>query len=107
MRLMGPAVIATSAVQIKVLVDSMIVSGDDGAMGVLGYAFRLMQFPIGVFGVAIGVAALPTLARLGSENNIEKFRSTLSNSIGLVFLFTIPSACGLIVLGETDYSSHL
>ncbi len=100
MRLMGPAVIATSAVQIKVLVDSMIVSGDDGAMAILGYAFRLMQFPIGVFGVAIGVAALPTLAKLGSENNIEKFRSTLSNSVGLVFLLTVPSACGLIVLGE-------
>lgn len=100
MRLVGPAVIATSAVQIKVLVDSIIVSGVEGGMSWLGYAFRLMQFPIGVFGVAIGVAALPTLARLGSENKIEKFRATLANSIGLVFLLTIPSACGLIVLGE-------
>lgn len=100
MRLVGPSVIATSAVQVKVLVDSIIVSGVDGGMSWLGYSFRLMQFPIGVFGVAIGVAALPTLARLGSEQNIEKFRSTLANSIGLVFLLTIPSACGLIVLGE-------
>jgi putative peptidoglycan lipid II flippase len=100
MRLMGPAIIGTSAVQIKVLVDSAIVSGSNGGMSWLGYSFRLMQFPIGVFGVAIGVAALPTLARLGSEGNIVKFRSTLSNSLGLVFLLTIPSACGLIVLGE-------
>ena len=59
-----------------------------------------MQFPIGVFGVAIGVAALPTLARLGSENRIGEFRSTLSGSLGLVFLMTIPSACGLIILGR-------
>ncbi len=59
-----------------------------------------MQFPIGVFGVAIGVASLPTLAALGSKNEIGKFRSTLSSSLGLVFLMTIPSACGLIILGE-------
>ncbi len=100
LRLMGPAIIGTSAVQIKVLVDTTIVSGIEGGNSWLPYAFRLMQFPIGVFGVAIGVAALPTLARLGSENNIEKFRSTLAGSLGLVFLLTIPSACGLIVLGE-------
>ncbi len=100
MKLMGPAIIGTSAVQIKVLVDTTIVSGIESGVSWLQYSFRLMQFPIGVFGVAIGVASLPTLARLGSENNIEKFRSTLSNSIGLVFLLTIPSACGLIVLGE-------
>lgn len=100
MRLMGPAIIGTSAVQVKVMVDTFMVSGIEGGNSWLPYAFRLMQFPIGVFGVAIGVAALPTLARLGSENKIGEFRSTLSNSLGLVFLMTIPSACGLIVLGR-------
>jgi putative peptidoglycan lipid II flippase len=100
MRLMGPAIIGTSAVQIKVLVDTFVVSGIDGGQSWLSYAFRLMQFPIGVFGVAIGTAAIPTLSRLASENNFEKFRSTLSDAIKLVFLLTIPSACGLIVLGE-------
>ncbi len=100
MRLMGPAIIGTSAVQVKVLVDSFIVSDIQGGMTWLPQSFRLMQFPIGIFGVAIGVAALPTLARLGSENNIAKFRSTLSDALGLVFLLTIPSAIGLITLGE-------
>lgn len=100
MRLMGPAIIGTSAVQVKVLVDTFVVSGIDGGQSWLSYAFRLMQFPIGVFGVAIGTAAIPTLSRLASENNIEKFRSTLSGALNLVFLLTIPSACGLIVLGE-------
>lgn len=100
MRLMGQAVIGTSAVQIKVLFDLLIVSSIDGGRSWLSYSFRLMQFPIGVFGVAIGVASLPALARLGSKNNIAKFRSMLSNSLGLVFLMTIPSACGLLVLGE-------
>ncbi|MBP9665199.1 MAG: murein biosynthesis integral membrane protein MurJ [Pyrinomonadaceae bacterium] len=100
MRLMAPAIIGTGAIQIKVLVDTVVASGIDGGASWLSYAFRLMQFPIGVFGVAIGTAAIPTLSRLASEENILKFRSTLSDAIKLVFLLAIPSACGLIVLGE-------
>jgi putative peptidoglycan lipid II flippase len=98
--LMGPAIIGTSAIQVKVLVDTLVVSGIDGGQSWLSFAFRLMQFPIGIFGVAIGTAAIPTLSRLASEGNFDKFRSTLSDAIKLVFLLTIPSACGLIVLGE-------
>ncbi len=100
MRLMGPAIIGTGAIQIKVLVDTVVASGIDGGASWLSYAFRLMQFPIGVFGVAIGTAAIPTLSRLASEENAVKFRSTLSDAIKLVFLLAIPSACGLIVLGD-------
>jgi putative peptidoglycan lipid II flippase len=100
MRLMAPAIIGTSAVQVKVLVDTVVASGIDGGVSWLSYSFRLMQFPIGVFGVAIGTAAIPTLSRLASEDNIVKFRSTLSDAIKLVFLLAVPSACGLIVLGD-------
>ncbi|MBK8465125.1 MAG: murein biosynthesis integral membrane protein MurJ [Chloracidobacterium sp.] len=100
MRLMGPAIIGTGAIQIKVLVDTIVASGIDGGASWLSYSFRLMQFPIGVFGVAIGTAAIPALSRLASEENIVKFRSTLSDAIKLVFLLAIPSACGLIVLGQ-------
>lgn len=100
MRLMGPAIIGTSAVQVKVLVDIFVVSGIEGGQSWLSFAFRLMQFPIGVFGVAVGTAAIPALSRLASEENIVKFRQTLSDAMKLVFLLTIPAACGLIVLGE-------
>ncbi len=100
MRLMGPAILGTSAVQINVLVNLAIVSGIDGGRSWLGYAFRLMQFPIGVFGVAIGIASVPVLSRMASENRFDDFRDTLSSSLKLVFLLTLPSACGLIVLGE-------
>jgi putative peptidoglycan lipid II flippase len=98
--LMAPAIIGTSAVQIKVLVDSMMVSGIQGGQSWLSYAFRLMQFPIGVFGVAIGTAAIPALSRLAAQKDIDGFRKTLSSSMSLVFLLTVPSACGLVVLSS-------
>jgi len=100
MHLMGPAIIGTSAVQVKVLVDLVVVSVIDGGNSWLSFAFRLMQFPIGVFGVAIGTAAIPALSRLASKGNIGEFRDTLADALKLVFLMTIPAACGLIVLGE-------
>lgn len=99
-RLMAPAILGTSAVQINVMVNTFFVSSIDGGISWLGYAFRLMQFPIGVFGVAIGTASIPTLSRLASQKSFGEFRNTLSSSIKLVFLLTLPSACGLVVLGE-------
>lgn len=98
--LMTPAILGTSAVQVNVLINTYFVSGIDGAQGWLSYAFRLMQFPIGLFGVAVGTAAIPVLSRLASEDKMKEFRDTVSSSLSLVFLMTLPSACGLIVLGE-------
>jgi putative peptidoglycan lipid II flippase len=100
MRLMTPAILGTSAVQINVLVNTFFVSGINGGVSWLSYAFRLMQFPIGLFGVAIGTASVPVLSRMASEGKFKDFRDTLSSSVNLVFLMTLPSACGLIVLGE-------
>ena len=100
MALMGPAILGTSAVQINVLVNTFFVSDIEGGISWLGYAFRLMQFPIGIFGVAIGIASVPVLSRMASENRFDDFRNTLSTALKLVFLLTLPSACGLIVLGE-------
>lgn len=100
MALMAPAILGTSAVQVNVLVNTFFVSGIDGGISWLGYAFRLMQFPIGLFGVAIGTASVPVLSRMASEGKLGDFRDTLSNSLNLVFLMTLPSACGLVVLGE-------
>ena len=100
MTLMAPAILGTSAVQINVLVNTFFVTEIDGGRSWLSYAFRLMQFPIGVFGVAIGTAAIPALSRLATQNDLAGFRKTLSSSIGLVFFLTLPSACGLVVLSE-------
>ncbi len=98
--LMAPAILGTSAVQINVLMNTYFVSEINGAQGWLSYSFRLMQFPIGLFGVAVGTAAIPVMSRLASEGKIKEFRDTVSSSMNLVFLLTLPSACGLIVLGE-------
>lgn len=98
--LMTPAILGTSAVQINVLINTYFVSQIEGAQGWLNYAFRLMQFPIGIFGVAVGTAAIPVMSRLASEGKIKDLRDTISSSMNLVFLMTLPSACGLIVLGE-------
>ena len=107
-RLMGPAIIGTAAVQINVVVNSNFASQildstgqvANGPVSWLGYAFRFMQLPIGMFGVAIASATLPAIARSAAENQIPEFRSTLSRSLGLVFLFSMPSAVGLAVLAE-------
>ncbi|HEY3131596.1 MAG TPA: murein biosynthesis integral membrane protein MurJ [Acidobacteriota bacterium] len=107
-KLMGPAIIGTAAVQVNVLVNSNFASTIvdasgrhlDGPVSWLSYAFRLMQFPIGVFGVAIGTVTLPAISRSVARKNIDEFRETLSRSLGLVFLLCVPSAAGLAVLGS-------
>lgn len=98
--LMTPAILGTSAVQVNVLVNTFFVTSIPGGTSWLGYAFRLMQFPIGLFGVAIGTASVPILSRMASEGKMVEFRNTLSSSLNLVFLMTLPAACGLVILGE-------
>ena len=103
--LMGPAVIGAAAVQVNVLVNSNFASSiptetGDGPVSWLNYSFRLMQFPIGVFGVAIATATLPAISRSAARKDVKEFQHTLAGSIRLAFLLTIPSAVGLIVLGR-------
>jgi putative peptidoglycan lipid II flippase len=99
--LMVPAILGNAAVQINVTVNSNLASRlGDGPVSWLGYAFRFMQLPIGIFGYAIASATLPAISRHATANDIPKFRETLSRSLGLVFLLTVPSAVGLAVLSE-------
>ncbi len=102
-RLMGPAIVGNAAVQINVLVITNFASRipGNGPVSWLGYSFRFMQLPLGLFGVAIAAATLPAISRSAGLGDFDEFRRTLSKSLGLVFLFTLPSAVGLIVLGRT------
>jgi len=101
-KLMGPAVIGSAAVQVNVLINSNFASAipGDGPVSWLNYAFRLMQFPIGVFGVAIATATLPSISRNAALDQLDDFRHTLARSVRLAFLLTIPSAVGLAALGK-------
>ena len=65
-----------------------------------------MQLPLGLFGVAVASASLPQIPRDASEGRINGFRDTLSKSLGLVFLFTIPSAVGLFVLSHATATKY-
>jgi putative peptidoglycan lipid II flippase len=98
---MGPATIAASAVQVNVAVNSGFASGlGDGPMTYLNVAFRLMQLPLGIFGVAIATVTLPLISRSAAAGNLLEFRGALAHAMRLVMLLTIPSAIGLIVLAE-------
>jgi putative peptidoglycan lipid II flippase len=101
LRLMGPSVIAASTTQVNVLVNSVFASElGDGPTFWLTVAFRLMQLPLGIFGVALGTVALPLLARMAATGNMLSFRSELARGMRLALLMTIPASVGLIVLAE-------
>jgi putative peptidoglycan lipid II flippase len=101
LRLMGPSVIAASTTQVNVLVNSVFASElGDGPTFWLSAAFRLMQLPLGIFGVALGTVSLPLLARMAATGNTTAFRSELARGMRLAFLLTIPASIGLMVLPE-------
>jgi putative peptidoglycan lipid II flippase len=101
LRLMGPAVIAASAVQVNVMINSQFASHlGDGPISWLSYSFRLMQLPLGIFGVAIGTVTLPLVTRSAALGNKAEFRSALAHGMRLAFLLTIPSTVGLIMLAR-------
>jgi putative peptidoglycan lipid II flippase len=104
--LIGPAILGNAAVQINVAVNSHFASRlGDGPISWLQYAFRFMQLPIGIFGYAIAAATLPAVSRAVSNHDYDDFRHTLSQSLGMVFVLTVPSAVGLVVLRETIVSA--
>ena len=99
--LMGPSVIAASTTQFNVLVNSMFASTlGDGPIFWLSIAFRLMQLPLGLFGVALGTVTLPLLSRLVVAGQMGAFRGELARALRLALLLTIPSTAGLIMLAE-------
>lgn len=107
-KLMGPAILGNAAVQINVMVNTNFASriadpirGPDGPVSWLAYAFRFMQLPLGLFGVAIGSATLPSISRSAASGDIDQFRRTLARSLGMVFFLTLPSSVGLVVLGDS------
>src|SRR5881392_3762881 len=99
--LMAPAIIAASAVQVNVLINSgFAASLGNGPVSWLNIAFRLMQLPLGIFGVAIGTVTLPLVSKSAALGNTAEFRAILARGMRLAFLLTIPSAIGLAMLAS-------
>lgn len=99
--LMLPAVIAASAVQVNVMINSVFASYlGDGAVSWLSYAFRLMQLPLGIFGVAIATVTLPAVSKIAAGGDIAHFRTTLSKALRLALFLTLPATVGLVLMSD-------
>ena len=101
MKLMVPTLFGSSVAQVSLLLDTLIASLlIAGSISWLYYADRLMEFPLGLFGVALSTVILPTLSRLHTAGNNARFRSTLEWAVLLGVVIGLPSAAGLAVLAE-------
>ena len=100
LRLMGPATVGAAAVQVNVLVNSNFASFlGDGPVSWLNVAFRFMQLPIGLFGVALGTVALPAVSRHRARGDTAALGRTVGQALELVALLCLPAAAGLAVFG--------
>jgi putative peptidoglycan lipid II flippase len=98
---MGPAVFAVSAAQISLLINTGIASRlGAGSVSVLQYADRLMEFPTGMLGVALGTILLPSLSRANAEGDTTEYSALLDWGLRLTFLLALPAAVGLAALSE-------
>lgn len=99
--LMAPVVLGQSAGEINKLVDNLFsASLGDGPVIALYCANRLVQLPLGVFGVATSVAILPTLSRAVARDDIAEVRTVLMHGFRQSFFLVAPAMVGLIVLGH-------
>ena len=99
LRLMLPAVFGSSVAQINLLVDTILASFlITGSVSWLYYSDRLMEFPLGVFGVALGTVILPRLSSEHASSSPAHFSRTLDWALRWAMLIAIPATVGLAVL---------
>lgn len=97
--LMGPAVLGVSVGQLSLVINGIIASYlATGSISWLFYADRLMEFPNGLLGVALGTILLPSLAKLHAEARREEFSALLDWGLRLTLLLTLPATLALAIL---------
>jgi putative peptidoglycan lipid II flippase len=97
--LLLPAVVGLASVQINVFVNTLLASLlPPGSISYLHYADRVMELPLGVFGIALASASLPTMARQASAGNPRALAETLGFALRLAVFIAIPAALGLAIL---------
>lgn len=96
-----PAVFALAAVQVTVLVNTLLASLlRQGTVSYLYYADRVMEFPLGVFGIALATAVLPGMAAQAARGEHRELTETLGFALRLSAFIAVPAAVGLVVLGH-------
>jgi putative peptidoglycan lipid II flippase len=99
LRLMGPILIGSSVAQISLLLDTIIASFlITGSVSWLYFADRLMEFPLGIFSIAIGTVILPTLSAQFATSETRAFSGTLDWALKVLLLIGLPAALGLFLL---------
>ena len=99
--LMAPALFGVSVSQLNLLLDSVIATMlGDGAVSWLFYSDRLVELPLGVFGVAIATVIMPGLSRLSAAQSTQRFSEMLDWAIRFVVLIALPATLALIILAE-------
>jgi len=99
LKLMLPAIIGSSVAQINLLLDTVIASFlMVGSVTWLYYSDRLLEFPLGIFGIAIATVILPTLSNQHARDSADEFNQTLNWAVRLVLIISIPACIGLFML---------
>lgn len=97
--LMVPGLIGTAVYQLNVFIDTIFASFlQSGSVSYLFFADRLLEFPLGLFAIAIGMASLPSLSALASQGELEELKETLSFTLRLTSFISFPAMVGLIAL---------
>jgi putative peptidoglycan lipid II flippase len=101
LKLMWPTAFGIAVVQVNILLDSVIAKvcvQDEGAVSVLYFGNRLMQFPLALIGVSFATAVFPYLAEYAAQGRMQDFRAELKNSFGVCLFISLPAGVGLAVL---------
>ncbi|MCL4848449.1 MAG: murein biosynthesis integral membrane protein MurJ [Acidobacteria bacterium] len=97
--LMVPGTVGLAAVQVNVFVNTVLATGEGtGAVSWLDFAFRLMYLPIGLFGVSIATAAVPTISSYAARADLAGMRATVSSGLRMMLMLNVPATVGLIAL---------
>jgi len=100
-KLMLPAIVGLAAVEMNIFINTFFAAScAEGSVSWLNYSFRIMMFPIGLVGVSLSIATMPTVSRYAAQGDMQGLRQAYVSSTILSFVFSLPAMVGLIVLAE-------
>jgi putative peptidoglycan lipid II flippase len=100
-RLMLPVLFGLSVTQVNLLVNTLLASFlAEGSVSYLYYSMRLIHFPLGIFGVALATAILPSLSAMAAKDDRDGIGRGVADALRLILFITIPAMVGLMALRE-------